>query len=90
MASQVQPNMPLKALASALNNNILVKLKDGSEIIGILEQSDTSMNLVLSEAKEIDEKDGKLLANYGRIFIRGSNILYIAVNVSDVTFNEPE
>ena len=90
MASQVQPNMPLKALASALNNNILVKLKDGSEIIGILEQSDTSMNLVLSEAKEIDEKDGKLLANYGRIFIRGSNILYIAVNVSDVTFNESE
>ncbi|RLE66642.1 MAG: Sm ribonucleo [Thermoprotei archaeon] len=77
---------PLKLLVKSINNNILVKLKDGSELTGVLEQCDPTMNIVLDEAKEISENNGELLVNYGKVFIRGSNILFIAVDSEKVVF----
>ena len=73
---------PLKMLFRTVKENVLVKLKDGSEIVGILERCDTSMNIVLSNAKQVNEDNGELLTNFGSIFIRGSNILFIVVSPS--------
>lgn len=74
--------LPLRLLEKSLESRVLVKLKDGSEYIGILERSDISMNLILSNAKQIGENN-ELVANYGRILIRGSNILYISLAPED-------
>lgn len=81
--------LPLKVLEKNIGNIIFVKLKDGSEYIGKLESSDISMNLILSEAKQITETN-KLLTNYGVILIRGSNILYVSVEPDKVAFYESE
>jgi len=72
---------PIKLLAKALNNLVLVKLKNKKEFIGRLIEMDMYMNIVLSSAEEIEE--GKPVARYGEIFIRGNNILYIKPDVTD-------
>ncbi|MCD6368192.1 MAG: hypothetical protein J7L38_00165 [Thermoproteales archaeon] len=86
MSVKERGESPLKLLVKSINNNILVKLKDGSELTGVLEQCDPTMNIVLDEAKEISENNGELLVNYGKVFIRGSNILFIAVDSEKVVF----
>jgi len=76
----LKPESPLKTLRLAQNKTVLVKLKDGHELIGKLELSDPTMNLVLSDCFEIDEKNSKPVARYGRVFIRGSQILFITID----------
>lgn len=79
---------PLDYIRRANGKNILVKLKDGTEYIGRLRFLDRSMNLLLDEAKEVSDTN-KLLANLGTVFIRGSNLLYVSLDLSKVTFFEP-
>ena len=79
-AMALKPESPLKTLRLAQNKTVLVKLKDGHELIGKLELSDPTMNLVLSDCFEIDEKNSKPVARYGRVFIRGSQILFITID----------
>ncbi|MCS7105210.1 MAG: ribonucleoprotein [Thermofilaceae archaeon] len=70
--------MPLELLSKLRESSVevIVKLKDGSEYKGFLEDVDLAMNIILSEAVQVGE-DGSLIVKYGRVFIRGSNILYI-------------
>ncbi|MCQ5362059.1 MAG: ribonucleoprotein [Candidatus Methanomethylicia archaeon] len=70
------PSEPLRLLNKALHNQILVKLKDGHEYIGNLVKYDQTMNLILVEAVEAVD-DGNPVAKYGKILVRGNNILYI-------------
>jgi len=79
--------LPLRLLSKTVNSVVLVKLKDGTEFIGRLEFCDPSMNIVLVEAKEVDE-ESKPIVNLGRIFIRGSNILFVSVDASRVKVEE--
>ncbi|OYT62159.1 MAG: Sm ribonucleo [Thermofilum sp. ex4484_15] len=74
-----QGDLPLKLLTKSINSNVLVKLKDGSEFMGLLERCDPTMNLVLTNAVEVDEDKGDPITNLGKVFIRGSNILFIAI-----------
>jgi len=80
-------DLPLRLLTKTVNSTVLIKLKDGSEFIGRLEFCDPSMNIVLMDAKEVDE-ESKPIANLGRIFIRGSNILFVSVDASRVKIEE--
>ena len=66
---------PLKTLQKSVNNKILVRLKTGHEYVGRLIETDAYMNLVLSEAEELE--DGQSIARFGEVFIRGNNILFI-------------
>ncbi len=84
---KVKSELPLRMLEKIAGNNILVKLKDGTEYMGILESSDISMNLILSDARQVTERN-EMLANYGRILIRGSNILYISIDPDRISFYE--
>ncbi|MEM0232266.1 MAG: LSM domain-containing protein, partial [Candidatus Methanomethyliaceae archaeon] len=43
---------------------------------------DQTMNLVLTDAMETID-DGSPLAKYGKILVRGSNILYIVTSFSE-------
>lgn len=76
---------PLKTLQRSVNNKILVRLKTGHEYVGRLIETDAYMNLVLSEAEELE--DGESIARFGEIFIRGNNILFIK---PDITVLEKE
>ncbi|MFQ5763190.1 MAG: LSM domain-containing protein [Candidatus Bathyarchaeia archaeon] len=71
---------PLTILARSINNYVMVKLKNDLEYRGRLAQSDNYMNLILNDATEYNSNEPA--AEYGNIFIRGNNILYICVDAS--------
>jgi len=77
---------PLRKIEKAKNKKILVRLKDGEEYIGILSDMDTFMNMVLDDAEEF--KDGQRIRKYGKIFIRGNNIIYVIVDYEDFAGKE--
>ena len=61
-----------------LNNDVVVKLKNGVEYRGRMVRCDSYMNIILGGASEFYESN--CLANYGDVFIRGNNILYIQMS----------
>jgi len=62
-----------------VNSQVYVKLKDGSEYVGILRVTDSTMNLILDDVIEV--RGGKqVVAKLGRALIRGSMIQYISFN----------
>ncbi|MDT8357107.1 MAG: LSM domain-containing protein [Methanomicrobiaceae archaeon] len=70
---------PLEILDQALNRQpVIVCLKGGREIRGILQGYDVHMNLVLDKAEE--EIEGKT-EKYGTLIIRGDNVIYISPSV---------
>ncbi|MFH0897362.1 MAG: LSM domain-containing protein [Candidatus Bathyarchaeota archaeon] len=62
-----------------LNANVIVKLKNGVEYRGRMVKCDSYMNIILDGASEFYESNCS--ANYGNVFIRGNNILYIQVDL---------
>ena len=69
--------MPIKALDLAMNELVSIKLKDQRIFRGKLTRCDMYMNLTLSDAEEIENKEA--IAKYGSILIRGNNILWIQI-----------
>lgn len=69
---------PLNALMKNLNTNIVVKLKNDLEYRGHMIKCDSYMNIILDGASEFYESN--CIANYGNVFVRGNNILYIQIN----------
>ncbi|MCC6004941.1 MAG: RNA-binding protein [Thermofilum sp.] len=65
---------PIDALDKAKGKRVLVKLKNGEEISGILRALDLHLNLWLDDA-EI-KKDGETRVKMGTILIRGDTIVY--------------
>ncbi len=82
-ARTTRPSTPLKYLRSAVNQTVLIKLKDGYEYIGTLELVDHTMNVVLSDCEEYDDQGNKV-ARYGKVLIRGSHILFVSINYGQV------
>jgi small nuclear ribonucleoprotein (snRNP)-like protein len=72
------PKRPLNVLIHSLNGNVVVRLKNNVEYRGKMVRCDNYMNIILEEATEAI--DSNVIANYGNIFIRGNNVLYICVN----------
>ncbi|MEM5790625.1 MAG: LSM domain-containing protein [Candidatus Aenigmatarchaeota archaeon] len=64
---------PIDALDKAKGKKVLIKLKNGEEITGILRALDLHLNLWLDEA-EIQRSENKL--KVGTILIRGDTIVY--------------
>ncbi|MCE4604495.1 MAG: U6 snRNA-associated Sm-like protein LSm6 [Aeropyrum sp.] len=74
---------PFKFLKEHVNSQIYVKLKDGSEYVGKLVATDTTMNLILDDAVEVADNGSRLVAKIGRVLIKGSMVEYISFNPSD-------
>jgi small nuclear ribonucleoprotein len=64
-----------QALENSIGKNVLLRLKGGGGIRGILLGFDTHMNLVLDDAEEIFKEDAKKL---GMIIVRGDNIILVS------------
>jgi len=65
---------PFDLLTTALGKSILVKLKNGMEIRGILQAYDPHLNLSLKDAEELD--DGQTKKKLGALLVRGDTIVY--------------
>lgn len=66
-------NRPLDALDKAKGSRILVTLKNGQEITGVLKAFDLHLNLWLEDA---EQKGKERVTKYGTIVVRGDNILH--------------
>jgi len=62
-------------LQKSTKKKVTVRLKNEVEYKGKMDDVDSYMNLIMTDAEEL--KDGKLVANYGRIILRGNNVLFI-------------
>ena len=68
--------MAVKVLDESINKNVLIKLKGGKTITGLLQGFDQHMNLLLDQTEEIpSEGESKSL---GSIVVRGDNVVMIS------------
>ena len=73
--AQQTPKKPLTVLQKAINKNATIRLKNEVEYKGKVQNVDPYMNLILVDAEEYE--NGKLSANYGKVVIRGDNVIYV-------------
>lgn len=64
---------PIDALDRAKGKKVIVKLKNGDEVTGILKALDLHLNLWIDEA-EIKKDENKV--RLGTILVRGDTIVY--------------
>lgn len=66
---------PIDVLNNAKGKRVLIKLKKGTEISGILHAMDLHLNMWLEDAEQVsEEKKVKL----GTLLVRGDNIIYVS------------
>lgn len=69
---------PINTLMRSLNQTVIVKLKNNLAYKGRMMRCDNYMNITLEGASEFS--NSTLVANYGNVFIRGNNILFIRLH----------
>ena len=74
---QPQAKRPLNVLQKATNKQVSVRLKSEIEYKGKMSNVDPYMNVILVDAEE--SENGAKTANYGKVVIRGNNVLYIKI-----------
>ena len=75
--SDLKITKPLNKLQRSVNKNVMVRLKNDVEYRGKMTNVDAYMNVILNDAEEY--ADGALSANYGKVVIRGNNVLFINI-----------
>lgn len=74
------PKRPLAVLQKAISKKATVRLKTDAEYRGRVSNVDAFMNLILEDAEEFE--GGRLSANYGKVIVRGDNVLYVKLESS--------
>ena len=69
------PKRPLSVLQKAINKKASIRLKNDIEYRGKVSNVDPYMNVILTDAEEFE--NGRITANYGKVVIRGDNVLYV-------------
>ncbi|MEK0368894.1 MAG: U6 snRNA-associated Sm-like protein LSm6 [Nitrosopumilus sp.] len=75
MSQTTSAKRPLTILQKSTKKNVTVRLKNEVEYKGKMENVDSYMNLIMTDAEEV--LNGKTVANYGRVIVRGNNVLFI-------------
>ena len=73
--SETTAKRPLTNLQKYTKKSVIVRLKNDVEYKGKIVNVDSYMNLIMSDAEEV--KDGKTVEKYGRVILRGNNVLFI-------------
>jgi small nuclear ribonucleoprotein len=68
--------LPIDLLEASKNREVALRLKDGRILTGKLLGYDQYMNLVIDEAREKKDDEERRL---GKIVLRGSNVVSIAI-----------
>jgi len=69
-------DVSLKVLSNSLGNTVLVKLRNGKMLRGLLQGYDQHMNLVLENSEEVVDQNSS--NKLGTIVVRGDNIIMIS------------
>ncbi|CAH2450294.1 hypothetical protein PP7435_CHR3-2865 [Komagataella phaffii CBS 7435] len=67
---------PSEFLSRITGEKVVVKMRDGTECHGALQSIDGFMNVALENT--VGKYKGETTKTYGDVFIRGTNVLYIA------------
>jgi len=73
--SQTIAKRPLTTLQKNTNKSVIVRLKNDVEYKGKIVNVDSYMNLIMTDAEEL--RNGKTVEKYGRVILRGNNVLFI-------------
>ena len=73
--SQTIAKRPLTTLQKNTKKSVIVRLKNDIEYKGKMVNVDSYMNLIMTDAEEL--KDGKTTEKFGRVILRGNNVLFI-------------
>ena len=68
--------MAEKILEDSLGKTVLIRLRGGKSIRGLLRGFDQHFNLVLEKAEDVTDKDKA--AELGLIIVRGDNVVMIS------------
>jgi len=67
---------PFDLINKSIGQQVLIRLKNGTDIRGKVVSFDAHMNMVIEGAEELEE--GNMRAKLGTILLRGGNILFIS------------
>ena len=67
---------PFDVLNNALNNTVIIGMKGGYELRGVMVAYDVHMNIVLEKAEQI--VNGEVKRGIGTVLVRGDSITYIS------------
>lgn len=68
---------PLDVLGGADGKKVLVRVKSGEDVSGILKAFDSHINLFLEDA-EIRDRENEVTYILGTVLIRGDSIIFIS------------
>jgi len=75
-------DVSLKILSESLGNTVLVRLRSGRMLRGILQGYDQHMNLVLEQAEELSA-DNSIQRRLGVIVVRGDNVIMVSPTIKE-------
>ena len=75
IVSETTSKRPLTTLQKHTKKNVVVRLKNDVEYKGKMDNVDSYMNLIMTDAEELN--DGKVTEKFGRVILRGNNVLFI-------------
>ena len=67
---------PFDVLNAALNNPVIVGMKGGYEMRGIMASYDVHMNIVLEKAEQL--VNGEVKRGIGTVLLRGDSVVYLS------------
>jgi small nuclear ribonucleoprotein len=71
-----EQSRPFDILNGALNKRVLIRLKGGSELRGIMTAYDVHMNLVLQDAEQLENGESK--RKLGTMLVRGDSVIFLS------------
>jgi small nuclear ribonucleoprotein len=74
----VQSGGTFRVLQEFLDREVLIKLKGGRMLSGVLESYDGHLNILLKNAKEILSEDGSQKRELGTVLVRGDNVIVVS------------
>ena len=78
--AQTTAKRPLTTLQKNTKKSVVVRLKNDVEYKGKMANVDSYMNLIMTDAEEL--KDGKAVEKFGRVILRGNNVLFIKLEMN--------
>lgn len=75
-------DISLRVLSESLGGKVLVRLRNGKILRGILQGYDQHMNLILEQAEELNDENTSS-KQLGTIVVRGDNIIMVSPTVKE-------
>lgn len=69
-------NRPFDVLDGALNKAVIIRLKGGTELRGVMSAYDVHMNIVLQDAEQLE--NGEIKRKLGTMLLRGDSIIFLS------------